>query len=193
MYLQPSWKNVWLLICYYCLGLGWGFLYFSLMRVTLLSLVYQKTCNRLSSTNFQEWRNMNDAHILETWPLDPAYLFLNYASCMMWWAFGSEFVTPTVKCSVYMLISCTIFFNDSSIHLSRLSLHMGLKATEILVFQEKYVWLFIFLFSFQWYDAGIFVFIDTSHSISDILLFVMWQLPINWKFVAFILMPCLHF
>lgn len=25
----------------------------------------KKTCNRLSSTNFQGWRNMNDAHFLE--------------------------------------------------------------------------------------------------------------------------------
>lgn len=111
-----SGKNVCLLICYYCLGLGWGFLYFSLMRVTLLSLVYQKNCNRLSSTNFHGRCNTDGARFSETWPLDPAYFFLNYASCMMWWGFGSEFVMPMVKCSMYMLImliSCTVFFNDS--------------------------------------------------------------------------------
>lgn len=54
-----------LVVCYYCLVMGWGYPCFSLVRVTLLSLIYQKTCNRLSSTNFQGWRNMNDAHFLE--------------------------------------------------------------------------------------------------------------------------------
>jgi len=84
-------------VCYYCLVMGWSYPCFSLVRITLLSLIYQKTCNRLSSTNFQGWHNMNDAHFLEMWRLDPTYLLLNCASCIMWWDFDSEFVMVMVK------------------------------------------------------------------------------------------------
>ena len=62
------------------------------MRVTPLSLVYQKTCNRLSSTSFHGWHNTNDARFLEMWPLDLVFLSPNYASCIMWWGSGFRFV-----------------------------------------------------------------------------------------------------
>lgn len=80
------------------------------------------------------------------------------------------------KMFTYMVVSLTIF-NYSFMHLSRLSLHMGLKVTEVLVSQEKYVWFMHYLFSW----------IIMIYCLNT---WVQWYFPSSYKWRVIVYLSC---
>jgi len=93
--LRFTWRNISKTYYFYFYGAGGFDIFFGESNTIEL---YQKTCNRLSSTSFQGWQNKNDAHFLVMWPLDQAFLSLNYVSCIMWWGSDYGFGVLMVTC-----------------------------------------------------------------------------------------------